>query len=147
LPACEAILAVGEALTYHEEGVDAEARLARFVERAAGALPRAGILIFDLVVLGEPDLTGRSWLSGDDWAVLVETWDHREARRLTRNIETFRRVDTLYRRGREVHHVHLFDGREVTAMIEAAGFAVETAEGYGDAPSFTRRMVFFGRRA
>lgn len=146
LPRCEAVLVVGEALTYHDETLNAEARLARFLRRAAQALPAGGQLIFDLVVLGEPDLTGRSWRSGDDWAVLVETVDDRNCRTLTRSVETFRRVDTLYRRGFEVHRVHLFESTEVVTMIQDAGFTVETAEAYGDAPAFTRRMVFFATR-
>jgi hypothetical protein len=50
------------------------------------------LLIFDVIGLGEPFLAGRTWLSGDDWAVPVETTENQTERTLVRNIETFRRV-------------------------------------------------------
>ena len=69
----DAVVAVGEPLTYHPENVDVDNLVSAFFQRAAGALPPGGILIFDVIGLGEPSLVGRSWSSGDDWAVLVET--------------------------------------------------------------------------
>jgi hypothetical protein len=32
---------------------------------------RAGVLIFDVIGLGEPSLAGRTWSSGDDWGQIV----------------------------------------------------------------------------
>ena len=60
-------------------------------------------VIFDLIGLGEPSLDGKSWTCGEDWAVLVETTEDQDSPMLIRTIETFRRVDQLYRRGREAH--------------------------------------------
>ncbi|MBL8229754.1 MAG: class I SAM-dependent methyltransferase [Bryobacterales bacterium] len=146
LPRCEAIVAVCEPLTYHEEGVDAPRRLLRLFERAAEFLPRGGMLIFDVIETGDPNLTGRNWTSGDDWAVLVESIDDSRSRTLIRTIETFVRSGELYRRTREVHRVHLFDPTELRAMLTGCGFEVETADCYGSEPLSTRRMAYFCTR-
>lgn len=145
IPACEAILAIGEPLTYNEAD-GAEKRVREFFQRASEALPRGGMLIFDLIELGEPSLSGRSWKAGEDWAVLSETEDNPGARLLVRNIETFRKVDGSYRRGREVHRVRLFDRDEVSAWLEVAGFNVVTATSYGEFRLAARRRAFFCTR-
>lgn len=143
LPACEAIVALGEALTYHSEAADADALLSAFFGNAAAALPAGGLLIFDVIEVGEPSLAARTWASGDDWAVLAETREDQAARRLVRSIETFRRVGEHYRRGRELHHVRLFDTAELCRQLAAFGFSIETARCYGAQPLPPRRRAFF----
>ena len=145
IPACEAILAVGEPLTYHD-GDGAEERVRGLFQGASETLPPGGILIFDIIEVGEPPLSGRFWKSGDDWAVLVNTAEDQSSRTLVREIETFRRVGELYRRGREVHRVRLFDGAEVCGWLEAAGFGVTTAVEYGEFRLPPRRRAFFCTR-
>ena len=85
----DAVVAVGEPLTYHSEEADADNVVRTFFQRVADALPPGGLLIFDVIGLGEPPLAGRTWSSGDDWAVLVETTENQTARTLVRNIEVF----------------------------------------------------------
>jgi hypothetical protein len=77
------------------------------------------MLIFDLIELGEPSLAGRFWASSDDWAILVNTTEDQSARRLVRQIETFRRVGE---------------------------FATETALFYGAKCLPPRRQAFFATR-
>lgn len=60
LEPCDAILAIGEPLTYHVPTDDAEARLRRFFGHAGRALPKGGTLVFDLIVTGEPSLDARA---------------------------------------------------------------------------------------
>jgi SAM-dependent methyltransferase len=146
IPACEAILAVGEPLTHHTEDADRDTLVKGFLERASDVLPERGMLIFDLIELGEPSLTGRSWNSGDDWAVLVDTRENQDSRTLVRDIETFRRVDQLYRRGREVHRVRLFDTSTLRDQLASCGFAMETAHEYGAQRLGPRRRAFFCTR-
>lgn len=146
LPACEAILAVGEPLAYHAGDADADSRLHQFFGRAAAILPPAGQLIFDIIETGEPPLAGRFWTSGDDWAVLAETSEDPSARTLTRSIETFRRAGELYRRGREVHHVRLFDSQALCRQLGDCGFSLETAQSYGAQALPPRRRAFFCTR-
>jgi 2-polyprenyl-3-methyl-5-hydroxy-6-metoxy-1,4-benzoquinol methylase len=142
--AYDAVVALGESLTYHAEGADA--LVSQFFRRTAEGLPPGGLLIFDVIALGEPSLAGRSWMSGDNWAVLVETTEDQAERTLVRNIETFRRVGELYRRAREVHRVHLFDVRSLCDQLASYGFATETAQSYGAQQFPARRHAVFATR-
>jgi len=147
IPECEAIIALGEPLTYHADASDADRRISQFFRRAAAVLPRGGVLIFDIIECGEPSLSGRFWSSGDDWAVLVETTEDPSSRTLIRNIETFRAAGELYRRGREIHRVRLFDAAILCNELASCGFQVETANAYGAWPMAPRRRAFFATRA
>lgn len=147
LPRCDAIIALGEPLTYHENIEAADAKVHDFFCRAAKALPAGGMLIFDVIETGEPTLTSRSWFSGDDWSVLVDTREDAPARTLVRAIETFRREGELYRRGHEMHRVRLFDSQTLRTQLERCGFVVETAQSYGSFPLAQRRRAFFCTRA
>jgi SAM-dependent methyltransferase len=142
IPPCEAILAVGEPLTYHADS-DADAHVREFFRRASRHLPAGGLLIFDLIELGEPALAGRFWKSGEDWAVMVETTEDQRARKLVREIEVFRKVGEYYRRSHETHRVHLFETTEVCEWLDGIGFSVQTAVGYGDYKLAPRRRAYF----
>jgi len=142
ISACEAILAVGEPLTYHP-GSNGDELVQDFFRRAGAVLPEGGVLIFDVIELGEPCLQERSWKAGEDWAVLVDTREDRGSRVLVREIATFRRVGELYRRGGETHRVRLFDGDEMREWLISAGFVVETSRAYGGYVLAPRRRAFF----
>lgn len=149
LEPCEAILALGEPLTYHGPDIDADSRLRGFCERAARALAPGGLMIFDLIEAEGAPLDARRWSSGDDWAILYETREDRAARRLTRYIETFRRpaADAMgHRRSREVHDVRTFETRDVEQWLDDAGFSVEIADRYGAYALAPRRRAFFAIR-
>lgn len=142
----DAVIAVGEPLTYYPEEVDADNLMWAFFQRVARALPPRGLLIFDVIGLGEPSLAGRTWMSGDDWAVLVDTTENQAARTLVRNIEVFRRVHGAYRRSHEVHRVHLFDLSVLCNQLSFYGFAIETSPSYGAQQLPPRRHAFFATR-
>jgi len=142
----DAVVALGEPLTYHPEGADADHLVCRFFQRVADALPPRGMLIFDVIGLGEPSLAGRTWASGDDWAVLVETTENQAERTLVRNIDTFRRIGEGYRRSREVHRVQLFDVAALCDQLASCGFETETAQSYGTQQLPPRRYAFFASR-
>jgi SAM-dependent methyltransferase len=146
IPACDAVVALGEPLTYHAEGDDADLRVSRFFQRASAVLPPGGVLIFDVIERGEPSLTARMWSSGADWAVLVDTREDPASRALVRDIQTFRSAGELYRRGREVHRVRLFDSGRLADDLAAWGFEVETAQAYGTQTLGPRRRAFFASR-
>jgi SAM-dependent methyltransferase len=142
----DAVVALGEPLTYHYESSNADHLISRFFQRVAEALPPGGMLIFDVIGLGEPSLAARTWRSGEDWAVLVETAENQAERTLVRNIETFRRIGEAYRRSHELHRVRLFDIRTLCHQLASCGFAIETAESYGDQQLPPRRHAFFATR-
>lgn len=149
LERCEAIVALGEPLTYHEPDADADARLRAFFEQATRALAPGGLLIFDLIEAQGEALDARGWSSGDGWVILYETREDRAARRLVRSIETFRRTaagGSEYRRTREVHHVRTLETGDVQRWLDAAGFSVETADRYGAYALAPRRRAFFATR-
>jgi len=146
IPECQAIVAIGEPLTYHDDSEEADARLERFFRRAAAVLPAGGMLIFDIIETGEPSLTGRFWTSGADWAVLADTTEDQTSRTLVRTIETFRAVGGLYRRGREVHRIRLFETSRLTSQLVSLGFLVKTAQAYGAERLPPRRRAFLCSR-
>jgi SAM-dependent methyltransferase len=142
----DAVVAVGESLTYHAGDADADNLISAFFQRTAKALPPGGLLIFDVIGLGEPSLAGRTWSSGDDWAVLVDTKENVTARTLVRNIEVFRRVLDTYRRSHEVHRVRLFDISVLRNKLSFYGFETETSQSYGTQQLLPRRHAFFATR-
>jgi SAM-dependent methyltransferase len=142
----EAVLAVGEALTYHCEAADADSLVSVFFHRVADALPPGGEFIFDVIGLGEPSLANRTWRSGEDWAVLVETTENQNEKSLIRDIQAFRRIGDTYRRSHEVHHVRLFDISRLHNELAASGFAIETSQSYGAQQLPPRRHAFFATR-
>jgi SAM-dependent methyltransferase len=147
LPPCEAIVALGESLTYHAEHVDAQLLISQFFERAANVLPPGGVLIFDVIETGEPSLCGRFWSSGDDWAVVSETSENQTAQTLVRDIQTFRRIGEFYGRTFEVHRVRLFDAQVLIEQLALRGFKTETAQSYGARSLPPRRRAFFATRS
>jgi SAM-dependent methyltransferase len=146
IPACEAVIALGEPLTYHANADAADGLVQSFFGKVSDVLPAGGMLIFDVIELGEPSLSGKLWRAGEDWAVLVDTNENQHSRMLVRNIETFRRVGHLYRRGHETHNVRLFDTRILCDQLAGAGFTTKTAQAYGAQNLPVRRRAFFCTR-
>lgn len=147
LPACDAILALGEVLTYHAPEDDADSRLRRFFANSAAALPTGGQLVFDLIEMGSAPLNARAWKSGPEWAVLSASTEDVEGKRLTRDIETFRDLGVgSYRRTRETHHVRLFERATIVDWLQRAEFEVATATAYGTFELAPRRVAFYATR-
>jgi SAM-dependent methyltransferase len=146
LPRCQVITAIGESLTYFTPGKPALA-LAPLFRRLAAALVPGGLLIFDLILTGTPALDKRSWQAGHDWAILTDTRELPSSRRLIRNMTTFRKIDGLYRRGHEIHHVRIFQRDQVARALRLAGFSFRTAPHYGKMKLYPRRLAFICRKA
>jgi hypothetical protein len=146
IPKCEAIVALGEPLTYHSDLATADMRVAMFFRRASEILPEGGMLIFDIIELGQPSLDGRNWTSGADWAVLSESSEDQASRILVRKIQTFRRVGEFYRRESETHTIRLLETPALIKQLADCGFSVETATAYGSHKLIPRRRAFFCTR-
>jgi len=146
IPPCEAILALSEPLTYYAPDVDADVVLQQFLRKAANAMRPGGPLIFDIISADGPSLDAKGWKAGDDWAILWETVEHPQERRLVRSIETFRDQGDGYRRTREIHHVRLFSEQQIRDWLSAAGFEATVTTSYGPAPLLPRRLAFFASR-
>lgn len=147
LAPCDAVLALGEPLTYHERDADADALVRGFFRKAGGVMRDSGVLIFDVIETDGGPLDGRGWASGPDWAVLYESREDRSAQHLVRRIETFRLAEQgSYRRSAEVHSVRLFDRRAITNWLEEEGFEVQVDTAYGRFDLAPRRVAFTATR-
>jgi SAM-dependent methyltransferase len=142
LPACDAVLAIGEPLNYTEPGQRARA-LAPFFRDVHRALAPGGRFIFDVIVAGPgSSLTNKSWVQGADWAVLVDTQEDRTRGALVRRVTSFVRHGAHYQRTEEAHHVRVFQTRSLVKLLGAAGFSVRVRTSYGDHALAVRRRAF-----
>jgi SAM-dependent methyltransferase len=147
LPPCDAVLALGEPLTYHHPDADADGLVRAFFRKVAGALRGGGVLIFDLIESEGEALDARGWASGPDWAVLHESREERATSYLVRRIETFRRMhEGAYRRSEEVHTARLFDRHSIAAWLDEEGFDVAVHRAYGGFELPRRRLAFIATR-
>lgn len=140
---CVAITAIGEVFSYRTDD-DARVDLRPIFRRVSRALQRGGLFIFDLLITGEPPMDYRTWVAGDDWAVLIDATERK--RSVVREITTFRRTSATYRRRSERHVVDVHDPERVVSLLAAAHFSVERLLAYGKARLPFRRMAFAARR-
>ena len=147
LPTCGAVIAVGEVLGYLLDPATADGVLAEVFARVHRALEPGGLLVFDLAGPGRVAGPGpqRSWAAGEDWAVLVEAVEDRDAQRLTRAITTFCREGEGYRRGEEVHRLRLRGPAEVLDLLRGAGFRARVRRGYAGEPFAPGHRVYVAR--
>ena len=143
LPRCEAVTAIGEVLSYCPIG-KAAPPFGGFFRRVARSLRPGGLFIFDVVVEGPP-LPASGGRSGPDWAVLAEVREDRRGR-LVRDITTFRRVGSGYRRGHERHEQRVASRREIESALRAAGFSARATRRYGEFELAPRRLAFRARK-
>lgn len=141
LPSCDAIVAIGEVLNYMARPADFDV----LFRGAFRALKLGGVLVFDAKGpsgASGPMTRGRS---GRDWAVLATAREDAHGR-LTREIVSFRRVGTRYRRGAETHRLVLLPIADLARRLRAAGFAVKALSGYGAFRVPDGHAVLFARR-
>ncbi|MEB3292017.1 MAG: class I SAM-dependent methyltransferase, partial [Synechococcales bacterium] len=143
LPACAAVISIGECLSYTFDD-NSDAALVSLFERIYQALAPGGVFIFDVVIPGQvaPGEVVKSFTEGADWIVLVEKQEDLIQQRLTRRIITLRQVDGFYRRTDEVHYQRLFDVEILERVLEQVGFQVETRVEYGQFQLPPGRVVF-----
>lgn len=144
---CDAVLAVGEVLTYHPSDADAAGRVRTFFRAVGDALVPGGRFVFDLIDADGPSLDAKSWRREEGWAILWETREDPAASRLVRYVETFiGEDDGRYRRAREAHPVRLFREADVCDWLVRAGFAVQTSRTYGAFALAPRRVAYVATR-
>ncbi len=124
LPACDAVTALGEVLSYRFDSKSGRRALERFFRRVYGALGAGGVFVFDVAEPGRggPDGIRQGFSAGKDWAVLFRAEENPTRRSLTRHIITFRKHGRSYRRGEETHRIRLYPRAEIVGMLERAGF-------------------------
>jgi len=148
IPACVAVTAIGEVLNYtFDSGNDRRARRDLF-ERVHQSLEPHGVLLFDVAVphRGNPVDQHRTYSTGPDWAVLVETSIDRDAAILTRAITTFRKTGELFRRDAETHRLALLHPDDILGELRDVGFDVQTTAAYGSLTLPERLTAFLARK-
>jgi SAM-dependent methyltransferase len=146
-PACDAVTAIGEVLSYLPPGAKAAPSLPRLFRRIAGALRPGGLLVFDLIVTEKRrPMIYRTWRSSGDWAIVADVTEQPAGRRLVREITTFRRVGARYRRSHEKHVVRICSRAAIEQMLRQAGFSVRVFRRYGAARLAPRRLAFVARK-
>ncbi len=147
LPPCQAVTALGEALQYLPSERSPAPSFPALFGKVARALPPGGLFVFDLLVAeGGPPMAYRTFRQGRTWVVLIEVEEDRERGRLYRNITTFRREGSHYRRGQERHVLQIPERAAIEAALRAAGFEVRTRRAYGTARLLPRRLAFWAKK-
>jgi hypothetical protein len=142
------VTAFGEVLNYAVEPRIGEPLLTDLFRRVHAALVPGGLFALDLAGPGRVPRPGvsRSHVTGEGWAVLVESEEHADGRWLERRITTFRRAGSHYRRTEETHRLRLFRASEAARWLRAAGFRVTIRRGYGGASAFPGHRALIARR-
>jgi SAM-dependent methyltransferase len=148
IPPCVAVTAVGEVLNYAFDGRSDEAALRALVRRVAAALQPGGVFVLDVLgpghVGGDGTRTGHR--EGDGWAVLVSVVEDRHRRSLEREITTFRRVGSRWRRDHETHRQQLLRPSRVASWLRGAGLRVRRISQYGPLALGRAHVGFVARR-
>ena len=127
IPTCDLVLAVGEVLGYRLPGE--ELSTTALLDRAAGALRPGGLLIFGVAAPGRG--SGRRYVLGEGWAVLVDAREDPAAATLVRDIVVFRRIGEGWRRSDEVHRLALERPPDLAAHLRRRGLRARVLRGYG----------------
>jgi SAM-dependent methyltransferase len=128
IPRCDAIVGVGEVVTYVSGGRNS---LRRFFSRAHAALRPGGLLIFDFLESASRRTYPTKILKGSDWTLAVSATFSASRRVLTRRMTIARRTRHGLRRTRETHHVRVFDRRLIRRLLKQYGFGAAMRRSYG----------------
>jgi SAM-dependent methyltransferase len=133
LSVCDAVTSIGECFNYCFDRKAGKRELARLFARVYDVLRPGGVFIFDVAEPGQipEEQPRRTGSQGGDWAILVETSGDKRRNLLTRRIISFRKTGSRYRRGEEIHRLHLYRTPEILAMLSRTGFQVEHLKAYG----------------
>jgi SAM-dependent methyltransferase len=138
IPPCEAIIAVGEVVSYVPRGSASRrahrACLMRFLQRASRALRPGGLLLFDFIESVDGRTYPRKRLVRDGWAIAVRATAGRSGATLTRYIETTRVSPRGRRRAAEIHRLRTITRDEMRRMLARCGFAATFSRRIGGVP-------------
>jgi SAM-dependent methyltransferase len=143
LPHCDAVTSLGEPLNY----LDGARSFKRTLKNVYRALRPGGVFIFDVRVPPAESVETRvAARVGDNWACIALIDEDPATGRLVRRITTFRRHGVVYRRGEELHELHLFPHADIHSWLSNLGFRVRTIRQYGDYRLTPRQVIFFARK-
>jgi SAM-dependent methyltransferase len=124
VPACDAVVGIGEVVTYLPGGL---AALRRFFGRVYDALAPGGVFIFDFMHTARGRTYPLRTVGTKQWSMAVRATYNRQTRVLTREIALTRRDQ----RSRETHRVRIYRRRDVVSALARIGFTVSTSRAIG----------------
>ncbi len=127
IPRCDAVIAVGEVITY----LPSRRAVERFFARVARALRPGGVFLFDFIESAERRTYAPKRLGGDDWAIVVSADASADGATITRKIATVRKIGATHRRSRETHRVRIYSRDTIAAALAAAGFRAVMRRSFG----------------
>ncbi len=125
---CDAIVAVGEVVTYAPGGLPA---LRRFFGRAHAALRPGGILLFDFIAAARRRTFPEKTVSGRGWRIDVSASFDNRTGILTRQMRIARQIGGRTRWSRETHRVRVYDRAAVVDALRRCGFEVRAGRAFG----------------
>jgi SAM-dependent methyltransferase len=144
IPRCEAVVSIGEVVTYARGGLPV---LRRFFRRVHDALPPGGLLLFDFMHSARGRTYPPRTLRGRGWSMTVRADYSARTRTLTRHIDTVRRIGTRTHRGRETHAVRIYDRQSMVSALRRIGFHVSASRSIGPHPLLPGDTAVAARRA
>jgi len=127
-PPCDAVVAVGEIVSYVPGGLPA---LQRFFARVHGALRPGGVLAFDFIESASGRTFAAASFGGADWALAARATFDGARQLLTRRIVVVRTTGRRVRHATEIHQVRVYGRAEMRRALEKAGFSVAISRSYG----------------
>lgn len=143
LPRCDAVTSLGEPINY----LDGKKSIQKTLRRVFQALRPGGVFVFDAREPSsepvEPRMASRV---GADWACFALIEEPPKSNLIVRHITSFRHVGKTYRRGEEVHRLHVYPKAEMLHWLRTIGFRVRSFRGYGDDYRFTQHQCVYVAR-
>lgn len=133
LPACDAVTAIGEIFNYKFDGRAGLPELRKVFRRVHAALRPGGLFVFDVATPGRGGPFGLRFAEGPTWATIVRVNEDSRRRLLRRQIISFLKRGSRYRRSDETHVLELYRPADVARALRAAGFSVRMRTSYGPA--------------
>jgi SAM-dependent methyltransferase len=144
IPRCDAIVSVGEVITYVAAGLPA---VRRFFDRAHQTLRPGGVLLFDFIASARGRTYQPKVLRGRRWQITVSASFDGSARVLTRRMSMRRQVGGRTRVSREIHRVRVYRVASIVAALERCGFSVKTARSFGRVRLLSGDVAVIARKA
>ncbi len=146
IPQCDAVTILGEVFNYTLDRHHGLPALGEFARRAFRSLRAGGVMILDVAEPGRHRDRTRMFWEGDDWTCLADFKLDESQRQLTRRVVTFRQIGEHWRRQEEIRLLHLFDSRDIAAILRALGFRVRVVRRFDNYVLPGRLAGFIARK-